>query len=127
MARISCEEAINLFRQREEIEEKIQDLALVIVAAESEACNKKLKLSSYSGDDIVELVEYRGKQTVRIVAYDEYAERESLECSVEEFANPLLYYSRRYNAQKQWDLRRQESERKEDLAQYERLKAKLGL
>ena len=127
MTRISCEEAINLFRQRDEIEEKIENLASVIVSAENEARGKNFELSTYSDDDSVELVEYKGKQIVCVVVYSENNERCTLECSIEEFVNPLLYYGRRLNDQKAWDLWRQESERKEDLAQYERLKAKLGL
>lgn len=127
MTRISIEETINLFRQRDEIDEKIENLASAIVSAENEACNKKLELSTYLDDDGVELVEYKGKQVVRVVAYGEYAKRYELDCSIEEFVNPLLYYGRRLNDQKARDLWRQESERKEDLAQYERLKAKLGL
>lgn len=127
MTRISCEEAINLFRQRDEIEEKIENLASAIVSAENEARSKNFELSTYSDDTSVELVEYKGKQIVLVVAYSENNERYTLECSIEEFVNPLLYYGRRLNDQKAWDLWRQESERKEDLAQYERLKAKLGL
>lgn len=127
MTRISCEEAINLFRQRDEIEEKIENLASAIVSAENEARGKNFELSTYSDDTSVELVEYKGKQIVCVVAYSENNERYTLECSIEEFVNPLLYYGRRLNDQKAWDLWRQESERKEDLAQYERLKAKLGL
>lgn len=127
MTRISCEEAINLFRQRDEIEEKIENLASAIVSAENEARSKNFELSTYSDDDSVELVEYKGKQIVCVVVYSENNERYTLECSIEEFVNPLLYYGRRLNDQKAWDLWRQESERKEDLAMYMKLKAKLGL
>lgn len=127
MTRISCEEAINLFRQYGEIDEKIENLASAIVSAENEACSKKLELSTYLDDDSVELVEYKGKQIVCVVVYSENNERYTLECSIEEFVNPLLYYGRRLNDQKAWDLWRQESERKEDLAMYMKLKAKLGL
>lgn len=97
MTRISCEEAINLFRQRDEIEEKIENLASAIMSAENEARSKNFELSTYSDDDSVELVEYKGKQVVRVVAYGEYAERYELDCSIEEFVNPLLYYLRRLN------------------------------
>lgn len=127
MTRISCEEAINLFRQRDEIEEKIENLASAIMSAENEARSKNFELSTYSDDDSVELVEYKGKQIVCVVVYSENNERYTLECSIEEFVNPLLYYGRRLNDQKAWDLWRQESERKEDLAMYMKLKAKLGL
>lgn len=127
MTRISCEEAINLFRQRDEIEEKIENLASAIISAENEARSKNFELSTYSDDDSVELVEYKGKQIVCVVVYSENNERYTLECSIEEFVNPLLYYGRRLNDQKAWDLWRQESERKEDLAMYMKLKAKLGL
>lgn len=97
MTRISCEEAINLFRQHEEIEEKIKNLASAIVSAENEARSKKLELSTYLDDGSVEPVEYKGKQVVRVVAYGEYLERYELDCSPEEFVNPLLYYLRRLN------------------------------
>lgn len=127
MTRISCEEVINLFRQYSEIGEKIGNLASAIVSAENEARSKNFELSTYSDDDSVELVEYKGKQIVCVVVYSENNERYTLECSIEEFVNPLLYYGRRLNDQKAWDLWRQESERKEDLAMYMKLKAKLGL
>lgn len=78
MTRISCEEAINLFRQRDEIEEKIENLASVIVSAENEARSKNFELSTYSDDDSVELVEYKGKQIVCVVAYSENNERYTL-------------------------------------------------
>lgn len=97
MTRISCEEVINLFRQYGEIGEKIGNLASAIVSAENEARSKKLELSTYLDDGSVELVEYKGKQVVRVVAYGEYVERYELDCSIEEFVNPLLYYLRRLN------------------------------
>ena len=54
-------------------------------------------MSTYLDDGSVELVEYKGKQVVRVVAYGEYLERYELDCSPEEFVNPLLYYLRRLN------------------------------
>lgn len=97
MTRISCDEVINLFRQREEIEKKIEYLASDIMYAENEARGKELRLRTYTEDISVKLVEYRGKQVVRVIAYGKYAERHELDCSFEEFANPLLYYERRLN------------------------------
>lgn len=112
-----------LFRQREAIEKELEAHAYEIIKFDNLVNSRDWDLECY--DSNVEL-ENKKKEVV-IHVCNNREEGDSITCTLEEFVNPNLYYER---IKKQYSIATQKRINKtlaRDYAEYEHLKAKLGL